>query len=94
MHLSEGFAVTLPSLESKYGKPLSASTETVQNGYGAKFELGRATWNMPDGTVIIANEDIYFSDRFGYTRTTDVTFATKQEAARKETTAAKNPFDK
>lgn len=94
MHVSEGFAATLPSLESKYGKPVATSTETLQNGYGAKFEVGRAMWNMPDGTVILATEDITFGSVIGYFRTTDVTFATKQEAARKETTAAKNPFDK
>lgn len=66
------FAYFLPSLVEKYGKPSSISSDTLQNAFGAKFEVGRAKWTMPDGTIISATEELLFTS--GYQRYTNIEF--------------------
>jgi len=38
----------LGDVVTKFGKPDETRTNTVQNGYGAKFDLQTATWTAPD----------------------------------------------
>jgi hypothetical protein len=85
------FAEILPDLVDKYGKPSSASTESLQNGYGATFEVGRAEWSMPDGVIITAIEQVTFADSLGYFRTTDVTFSSRDEAKHPSPEEASRP---
>ena len=87
-------AKVLPSLTEKYGQPTATSSVDLQNAYGATFTAGRAMWEMPDGTKILAIEDVEFSSTTGYFRSTDITFLTKEEASREESRSkTPNPFD-
>ena len=84
LEFAKGLADVLPDLVQKYGKPLKVESETKENGFGAQFELGKALWNMPDGTTIFAAESIEFDQYFGrgYYRTTTVHFSSREENAR------------
>jgi hypothetical protein len=74
------FAVFLASATAKYGNPVSASQATLQNGYGAQFSAGRARWDMPDGAVIDAFENVTMSQTIGYIRYTNVTVRNAEKA--------------
>ena len=74
-------AEVLPDLENKYGKASSFSVEKSQNGYGATWEVGRAFWDMPDGTVISAIESVSFLGSLGYVHFVDVELRSKEEAS-------------
>jgi len=91
----DGLAELLPSLEEKYGKPTTTFSEPLQNAYGATFDAGRAGWQMPDGTQIMAIEDIKFGISGGYYRVTKVSFESKEERKRREPNKQQqqNPFD-
>jgi hypothetical protein len=43
-------------LKQAYGPPTVEGFVTVQNAYGAKWDLYSGTWNMPDGVNITAVE--------------------------------------
>ena len=91
----DGLAELLPSLEQKYGNPTSTTTEPFQNAYGAKFDAGRAFWQMREGTQILAIERIEFGSS-GYYRATNVVFLSEEEVQRSAKAGAPlpNPFDR
>jgi len=64
-------------LEQAYGPPTSTETVPYQNAYGAKWDCLLATWNIPDGAMIRAAEDIRNLPSFGPTRQLTVTFFSK-----------------
>jgi len=37
------------SLVAKYGKPIEVKTDTVQNGFGARFDRETLKWRFSDG---------------------------------------------
>lgn len=74
---TDGFATIVTSLTEKYGKPLETHIEVVENGFGARYQVGRATWVMPDGVEIAANESVNFVASLGIFRITTVEFAPK-----------------
>jgi hypothetical protein len=81
-------------LSEKYGKPTSRGTETLQNGYGTQWEVGTASWKMPDGAVIRTNETLLSAGVAGMVRYIFVEFTSKDEVA-KEVDAKKkipNPY--
>jgi len=84
LEFSKDFSEILPQLTEKYGKPQTLTSETLQNGFGARFEVGRASWAMPDGAVISVVESIVHGDTVGDFRVTEVTFSSKEEVARAE----------
>jgi hypothetical protein len=42
----------LPYVVTKFGKPDETRVDTVQNAYGAKFDLQKASWTKPDYLVV------------------------------------------
>ena len=44
--------LVLSSLEQRFGKPTNLITTTEQNGFGAKFEVIRASWAMPNDITV------------------------------------------
>jgi hypothetical protein len=64
-------------LEAKYGEPTKTEIVTLQNSYGAKWDCFHATWNMPDGAIILAIESIENLPMSGPTRWLKVTFLSK-----------------
>jgi hypothetical protein len=42
----------LDQLTAKYGKPTRRKTVQVQNGFGARFDVIHALWNLPNLTVL------------------------------------------
>ena len=45
-------------LTAKYGVPESKDAVTYQNGFGAQWVCQRVIWHMPDGSGIMAQENI------------------------------------
>jgi hypothetical protein len=80
----------LPS--RKYGEPTERKSVTYQNAFGAKWECLQATWQMPDGAVILASESI--KNLRGPTRWLTVSFVSKERIAQvaAEQKAKANPY--
>ena len=87
---AQDFAVIVSEATSKYGKPSTIEEDTVQNGYGAQFKVGRARWDMPDGTVITAFETITPSS-MGYLRGTDLRFCSAEKQHEFDNLLAQKP---
>jgi hypothetical protein len=64
-------------LSQVYGPPAKVQTVPYQNALGAKWNCVEATWNMPDGAVIIATESITMMDA-GPDRSIKVRFISKE----------------
>jgi hypothetical protein len=45
--------MVLASLTQKFGKPAATSVDSKQNGYGAKFDAVRASWNLPQTVTVV-----------------------------------------
>jgi hypothetical protein len=100
LHFPSGLADVLSDMIEKYGRPSATGSQTLQNGYGAKFEEGNASWEMPDGARIMALEAVTWDDILeSYMRTTTVVFYSAAEKARLDadgaarSAAKKNPFN-
>lgn len=83
------FDEALGLLVDKYGKPSSQTSSIVQNAFGAKWELGYAEWNMPDGCTIMANEKIDLES--GLRRYTNVGIFSKEEVERMNSEKSSRP---
>jgi hypothetical protein len=46
--IDKGWDETLADVVSKFGKPDETHMDTMQNTYGAKFDVESATWTKPD----------------------------------------------
>ncbi|MGC1418344.1 MAG: hypothetical protein WA817_23870 [Candidatus Acidiferrum sp.] len=58
---------------AKFGNPMFNQKQVLQNGFGAQFVAGLAQWNLPDGTVISADEIVSYNQfGGGYDRYTKV----------------------
>jgi len=77
-------------LTQAYGPPSKTETDTYQNDYGVKYDAVKAAWNMPDGTLILAAENLTFTDGLG--RHWNVRFISKQRAEELAKAQEKNPY--
>jgi hypothetical protein len=86
------FDRTLEDLIRTYGNPTTKGSESHQNGFGVVFYTGQATWGIPDGSAIFANEDFFNGNT--QLRTITVVFLSPQEAQRllAEHESRPNPF--
>lgn len=60
---STSFELQLLELTKKYGKPTTVNSTTMQNGYGATWDQGYASWKMPDGAEIDEMEIVVSGSR-------------------------------
>jgi hypothetical protein len=91
LELPGEFNDILAQLTEKYGKPKAVGTRTLQNGFGARFEVGNASWLMPDETTISAVEAMASVSL----RMTFVTFTSGEEVAKIKAQQQRepNPFN-
>ena len=54
------FSQVVDDFSTRYGKPSKAWTESAQNAMGAKFELGNASWDVPDSGHALVTESVVF----------------------------------
>jgi len=85
------FEEVVSDLVKRYGAAANTESRVSQNGYGATWNVGTASWLMPDGTEIAARERISFGGSVGYFRVTDVTFRSKDEIAHLNAVEKKRP---
>jgi hypothetical protein len=52
------FESQLRWLTAKYGKPIRLAAETMQNGFGARWNCRQAFWELKNGDSIAAFEDV------------------------------------
>jgi len=50
--MNQPWEEVLPDIIAKFGKPTEKHIETVQNAYGAKFDLQRTSWITPQYIVV------------------------------------------
>ena len=74
-------------LIQKYGPPTTRGTSTVQNAYGAQWEVGRATWALANGDSIRVDETVNVEEN--QRREVLVTFWSKDAPAPPQ---VKNPY--
>ena len=55
----------------KYGKPTATYSEALQNAFGANFPVKRTRWEMPDGAIIFAHEQVNIS-QYGVVQYTEI----------------------
>jgi len=80
---------TVALLTERYGRPVQATKDSLENGYGARWEVHNAAWAMPDGTLIFLQaEPESFAKTFA-----KVVFCTQAEIdlERREALAVKRP---
>lgn len=46
-------SVVLEALKTKFGVPASTTTDTLQNGFGAKCDSIRASWSLPQTITVV-----------------------------------------
>jgi hypothetical protein len=71
----------ISELQTKYGQPTNSFTNTLQNLYGAKFDVGEAAWEFGDGSEIRVSEDMLVIQGVGTVRPVTVTYRTKERVA-------------
>jgi hypothetical protein len=79
-------------LMQTYGKPSNVKTVPYQNSYGAQWDCSEVSWNMPDGTQIIASEHIGDPGFGGPRRELLVLFRSKEALNRRTQQTKPNPY--
>ncbi len=93
--LSGNLSEEMEFLTNKYGKPTDQKSVPYQNAFGAKWECAEATWKMPDGATILAQESVK-STNGRLTRWLTVNFLSKEYIDKyiAQRAAKPNPYDK
>lgn len=80
---------TIALLTERYGMPIQATKDSLENGYGARWAVHNIAWAMPDGTIIFLQAE---PESFGTTYA-KVVFCTQAEIdlEGQEAAAAKRP---
>ena len=73
--LGGSFDSVMQQLVEKYGPPTHSGTVEVQNGFGARFEVGQATWAMPDRVDIEVTQTVRNDSVLGLIKPITVRFA-------------------
>jgi len=73
--LGGSFDSVMQQLVEKYGQPTHSGTVEVQNGFGARFEVGQATWAMPDRVDIEVTQTVRNDSVLGLIKPITVRFA-------------------
>ncbi len=68
------FSSVYDAAVSKYGKPTEEHRDQLVDGLGNAFDVLHALWNMPDGSVIVLDQNIGFGNY-----TADLTLETQAE---------------
>ena len=68
-------------LKTKYGPPTKSFTNTLQNLYGAKFDVGEAAWEFGDGSEIRVNENMIVIQGLGTFHPVTVIYRTRERVA-------------
>lgn len=75
------FELQLLELTKKYGNPTTLNSTTMQNGYGATWDQGFASWKMPDGAEIEEMEVVVSGSRLVHVEFKCKELAEKEQAA-------------
>lgn len=79
----------IADLKKAYGTPTEQHVNTVQNIFGARWEVRELGWLMPDGTFILAAESMHGTDRFMH-----VSFTSREQMQRvmRHADTTSNPY--
>jgi hypothetical protein len=53
------FSQVVDDFSARYGKPAKTWSENAQNAMGAKFDLGNASWEVPDGHALVTESVVF-----------------------------------